>query len=222
LSASELAKRIDHAIVKPQATWTDVERGCREAVELGLRGICVPPCYVERAAELLRGSGVRLCVVVGFPFGFGLPEAKALEARRAVELGADDVDVVINISALKSGLYGLVLEDLRGVVGAVRELGGIVKVIIEICYLTEAEIRRACELVLEAGADYVKTSTGFGPSGATVEAVRLIRSVVSDRAGGKAGVDIRTYERALAMLEPGADMIGTSTSRAILSGAKVP
>jgi len=222
LSASELAKRLDHAVVRPNVTLDDIKRGCLEARELGLRAICVPPCYIERALEFLKGSDVRLCAVVGFPSGFDMPEVKALEARRAVELGAGDVDAVINISALKSGLYDLVLKDLKGIVGAAKEGGAVVKIIIETCYLSEAEIRCACELVLEAGADFVKTSTGLGPSGATPDAVRLIRSVVGDRAGVKASGGIRTYERALAMLEAGADLIGTSTPRAILSGAKAP
>ncbi|HDI01598.1 MAG TPA: deoxyribose-phosphate aldolase [Candidatus Bathyarchaeota archaeon] len=220
LSISELAKRIDHAIVKPDATWQDVKQGCLEARELGLRGICVPPCYVGRALELLEGSGVRLCAVVGFPFGFDLPEAKALEARRAVELGADDVDMVINISALRSGLYDLVLEDLSRVVEAAREGGAIVKAIVEACYLSEEELRAACELALRAGVDFIKTSTGFGPSGASVEVVRMIRSIVGSRAGIKASGGIRTYEQAMSMIEAGADLIGTSTPRAILGGAR--
>ena len=158
---------------------------------------------------------------VGEPIAIVVARDRAT-ARRAVELGADDVDAVINISALKSGLYDLVLKDLKGIVGAAKEGGAVVKIIIETCYLSEAEIRRACELVLEAGADFVKTSTGLGPSGATPDAVRLIRSVVGDRAGVKASGGIRTFERALAMLEAGADLIGTSTPRAILSSAKAP
>lgn len=219
MTPEELAKRIDHAVVKPTSTLSDVERACREAVELGLRGICVPPCYVKRAVELVGGSGVRVCAVVGFPFGFTLPEVKAREAELALGQGASDVDMVINISALKSGLWDLVLEDMRAVVEVVRAHGGVVKTILEVCYLSDEELRRACELAVEAGVDYVKTSTGMGPGGATLEAVRLMRSVVGDRAGVKAAGGIRTYEQALAMIEAGADLIGTSSPRRVLEGA---
>ena len=220
MRAEELAKRIDHAIVKPDITIKDVREACEEAVRYGLRGICVPPCYVEQASEFLRNSGVRLCAVVGFPFGFSLPEAKAKEAELALELGASDIDMVMNISALKSGLHELVLRDIRGVVEIARARDGIVKVIVEVCYLTEEELRKACELAVEAGADFVKTSTGMGPGGATLEAVRTMKAVVRGRAGVKAAGGIRTYEKAMAMIEAGADLIGTSTPGAILEGAE--
>ena len=136
-----------------------------------------------------------------------------------VDAGASDVDMVINISALKSGLWDLVLEDMRAVVDVVRAHGGVVKTILEVCYLGEEELRRACELAVEAGVDYVKTSTGMGPGGATLGAVRLMRSAVGDRAGVKAAGGIRTYEQALAMIEAGADLIGTSSPRQVLGGA---
>jgi len=220
MKREELAKRIDHAVVKPDITVEDVEKACREAIFYGLRGLCVPPCYVKHASELLRNSGVRLCAVVGFPFGFTLPQVKAREAELAMELGASDIDMVMNISALRSGLYELVLEDVGGVVDIVKARGGVVKVIVEICYLTEEELRKACELAVEAGADFVKTSTGMGPGGATLEAVRLMKAVVRGRAGVKAAGGIRTYEEALAMIEAGADLIGTSTPGAILEGAE--
>jgi len=220
MRAEELAKRIDHAIVKPDITVSDVEEACREAVFYGLRGICVPPCYVEHASKLLKGSDVRLCVVVGFPFGFTLPDVKAREAELAMELGASDIDMVMNVSALKSGFYELVLEDIRKVVEVVKARKGVVKVILEICYLTEEELEKACEIAVEAGADFVKTSTGMGPGGATIKAVRTMRSVVGERAGVKAAGGIRTYERAMAMIEAGADIIGTSTPGAILKGAR--
>ena len=219
MRAEELAKRIDHAAVKPTTTAEDVRRACEEAIRYGLRGVCVPPCYVELASGFLRGSGVRLCAVVGFPFGFTLPEVKAREAELAMRLGASDIDMVMNISALKSGLHELVLEDIGGVVEAAKARGGVVKVIVEVCYLTEEELRHACELAVEAGADFVKTSTGMGPGGATIEAVRLMRATVRDRAGVKAAGGIRTYERAIAMIEAGADLIGTSTPGAILEAA---
>jgi len=221
LRLEDLARRIDHAVVKADATAADVEQGCLEAKRLGLRGICVPPCYVEMASRLLKGSGVRLCAVVGFPFGFDLPEVKAREAELVVSLGAHDVDMVMNISALRSGFHELVLRDIRGVVEAAMAAGDdvVVKVIIETCYLTPEEVRAASELVVRAGADYVKTSTGMGPGGATIEAVKLIRSAVGDRAGVKAAGGIRTLDRALAMIEAGADLIGTSTPKAILAEA---
>ncbi|RLI09426.1 deoxyribose-phosphate aldolase [Candidatus Bathyarchaeota archaeon] len=215
----ELARRIDHAILKPDATFRDLEEGCEEARRLGLRGICVQPWLVEDARRLLRGSGVRVCSVVGFPFGYTLPDVKAREAEAVMELGADDVDMVMNISALRSGAYELVLEDIRGVVDVVKQHGGVVKAIIEVCYLTEDQIRKACEIAVRAGVDFVKTSTGFGPGGATVRAVELMRSVVGDRAGVKASGGIRTYEKAMAMLEAGADLIGTSTPGQVVGGA---
>ena len=221
MSARELAKRIDHAIVRPGVTAEDVRRGCLEAKRYGLRAICVPPCFVKLASSLLEGSGVRVCAVVGFPAGYDLPEVKALAAEKALDAGAHDIDMVMNFSALKSGMADLVAREIELVVKAARARGPdrVVKVIIETCYLSPEEIREACELVLESGADYVKTSTGLGPRGATVEDVRLIRSVVDRRAGVKASGGIRTLERALAMLEAGADLIGTSTPSAIMEEA---
>lgn len=220
IGPEELARRIDHAVLKPDMTFRDLERGCREAASYGLRGICVPPWMVEHASKLLKGSGVRVCSVVGFPLGFTFPDVKVREAELSLGQGAHDIDMVINVSALKSGSYEVVLEELEGVVEVARESGGVVKAILEVCYLTEDEIRKACELALRAGVDYVKTSTGLGPGGATVEAVRLMRSVVGDRAGVKAAGGIRTLEQALAMLEAGADLIGTSTPGPILEEAR--
>ena len=220
LGPEEMAKRIDHAVLRPNATFNDLERGCEEARRYGLRGICVQPWLVKNACRLLKGSEVRVCAVVGFPFGYTLPEVKAREAECVMELGAQDVDMVINVSALKSGMYELVLEELTSVVDVVKEAGGVVKAILEVCYLAEDEVRKACELALRAGVDFVKTSTGFGPSGATVEAVKLMRAVVGDRAGVKASGGIRTFEQALAMMEAGADLIGTSTPGPIIEGAR--
>jgi deoxyribose-phosphate aldolase len=219
ITKAELAKMIDSTNVKSTATKSEIRRLCKEAVEYGFGCVCVNPTHVKFAATLLRGSPVQLSSTVGFPFGASLPEVKALEAVRAVEDGATELDTVINLSALKSRDYAVVMRDLVTVMN-VKQLfqGTLVKVIIETPLLTNTEKVKACNLVTEAGADFVKTSTGFFGR-TTVEDVRLLRKTVGDKAGVKAAGGIRTYADALAMVKAGANRIGTSTAAAIVRGA---
>lgn len=210
---------IDSTIVKPIATKSEIEKLCKEAVQYGFGCVCVNPVYVKFAAGLLKGSNVKVCSTIGFPFGTTLPEIKALEAIKAVEDGANELDMVINLSALKSGDYEAVKQDIAAVVDVKRlskEI--IVKVIIETVHLTKDEKIIACKLAKEAGADFVKTSTGFFGKGATVEDVRLMRQTVGKDMGVKAAGGIRTYADAIAMIEAGANRIGTSAAVAIIKG----
>jgi deoxyribose-phosphate aldolase len=202
------------------ATKSEIEKLCHEAIQYGFRCAVVNPVYVKFAAKLLEGSNVKVCSTVGFPFGVSLPEIKALEAVKAVEDGAEELDMVINLSALKSGDYEFVKRDIAAVVDVKRlskEI--IVKVIIETAYLTRDEKIIACKLVKEAGADFVKTSTGLFGKGATVEDVRLMRQTVGKDMGVKAAGGIKTYVDAIVMIEAGANRIGTSTAVAIIEGA---
>jgi len=211
---------IDSTIVKPTAVKSEIEKLCKEAVQYGFRCAVVNPVYVKFAAKLLEGSNVKVCSTIGFPFGISLPEIKALEAVKAVEDGAEELDMVINLSAFKSGDYDAVKRDIAAVVD-VKHLSKkiVVKVIIETTYLTKDEKVIACKLAKEAGADFVKTSTGLFGKGATVEDVRLMRQIVGKEMGVKAAGGIRTYADAVAMIEAGANRIGTSTAVAIVKEA---
>ena len=211
----KLNEYIDHTSLKAEATTADVVRLCREAKEYGFASVCVNSMYTKMASEELKGSGVRTCVVVGFPLGAMSSAAKAFETRQAVEDGADEVDMVIAVGALKEGRLDYVKEDIRAVVKAAGKAH--VKTIIEACLLTDAEKGTACRLAKEAGADFVKTSTGFSRTGATVKDVALMRSVVGDDMGVKAAGGIRTKEEALSMIEAGASRIGASKSVQIVS-----
>ena len=211
-----LASLIDHTLLKPDAAREDIEVLCREAAQFCFASVCVNPNWVPLCRDLLRGSGVRVCTVIGFPFGSHLPDVKAFESRRAVEQGAEEVDMVINIGALKSKDYALVEQDIRGVVQSVGK-DTVVKVILETAMLTREEKIMGCTLAKAAGADFVKTSTGFGPEGATVDDVRLLRQTVGEKLGVKASGGIRTLEEALAMIEAGASRLGTSATSAILA-----
>jgi len=220
VSKEELARIIDSTNVKATATKGDIEKLCEDAVEYGFGCVCVNPIHVKLAATLLKGSKVKVCSTIGFPFGVTLSEIKALEAVKAVENGAEELDMVINLSALKSGDYEVVKRDVAAVVDVKRLSNEIVvKVIIETAYLTKEEKVIACRLVKEAGADFVKTSTGFFGKGATVEDVRLMRETVGSDFGVKAAGGIRTYADALAMIEAGANRVGTSTATAIIKAA---
>jgi deoxyribose-phosphate aldolase len=220
LSRKELAQLIDSTLVVATATKSEVEKLCREAIKYGFRCAVVNPIYVKFAAKILEGSNVKVCSTVGFPFGVSLPEIKALEALKAVEEGAEELDMVINLSALKSGDYDTVKRDITAVVDVKRVSKEIVvKVIIETAYLTRDEKIVACKLVKEAGADFVKTSTGLFGKGATVEDVELMRRTVGKDFGVKAAGGIRTYADALAMIEAGANRIGTSTAVQIIKEA---
>ncbi|MEM3596592.1 MAG: deoxyribose-phosphate aldolase [Candidatus Bathyarchaeia archaeon] len=219
-SRSELAKIIDSTNVKATATKKEIERLCADAVKYGFGCVVVNPCYVKFAAKILEGTNVKVCSTVGFPFGASLPEIKALEALKAVEDGAQELDMVINLGALKSGDYELVKQDVKAVVDVKRVAKEVVvKAIIETPSLTDEEKIIACKIVKEAGANFVKTSTGLFGKGATVEDVRLMRQVVGKEIGVKAAGGIRTYADAVAMIEAGANRIGTSTATTIIKGA---
>jgi deoxyribose-phosphate aldolase len=205
-----IARRIDHTLLKPEATRPQIEKLCSEALTHGFATVCVNPAWVSLCARLLSGSDTGVCTVVGFPLGATLPEVKAYEASRVVAEGAREVDMVINVGALKSEDYPLVERDIKGVVEASRRCGALVKVILETALLSEDEKVKACVLSRVAGADFVKTSTGFGPGGATVADVALMRRVVGPRMGVKAAGGVRDLGAAQAMLEAGADRIGAS------------
>ena len=220
LSREKLAKMIDSTNVKATASRSDIEKLCKDAVHHGFGCVCVNPIYVKLTSQLLKGSDVKVCSTVGFPFGATLPEIKALEAIKAVENGAQELDMVINLSALKSGNYEAVKKDIAAVVDAKRlDERIIVKVIIETACLTDEEKIVACKLAKDAGADFVKTCTGFFGKGATVEDVRLMRQTVGEAMGVKAAGGIRTYADAVAMIRAGANRIGTSTAVQIIEGA---
>lgn len=216
----DIARYIDHTILKPEATVADIKKLCQEAIEYQFAAVCVNPTYVKLAREITKGSGVKVCTVVGFPLGAHLPEIKAMEARRAIREGAKEIDMVINIGALKSGNYDLVLRDIRSVVEACVDGSAICKVIIEAALLTDEEKIKACELAKKARAHYVKTSTGFGPGGATAHDVALMSKVVSGtKIGVKAAGGIRTFEDAQKMIEAGATRIGASAGVKIVQEA---
>lgn len=214
-----IAKTIDHTLLKPEATAADIQALCREAKQYGFASVCVNTCYVKLASELLRGSGVKVCCTVGFPLGAMAPKAKAFEAAQAVADGAEEVDMVLWIGALKQGDTAAVQADIEGVVNACHPRA-IVKVILETCLLTDAQIETACRLCVAAGADYVKTSTGFSTAGATAEHVALMKRAVGGRAKVKAAGGIRTYEDAKRMIDAGADRIGASAGIAIVEAAE--
>jgi deoxyribose-phosphate aldolase len=220
ISKEELAKLIDSTLVKAVATKGEIEELCKEAIQYGFQCAVVNPFYVKFAAKLLEDSDVKVCSTVGFPFGVSLSEIKALEAVKAVEDGAEELDMVINLSALKSGDYDFVKRDIAAVVDVKRfSKDVIVKVIIETAYLTTEEKIIACKLAKDAGADFVKTSTGLFGKGATVEDVRLMRQTVGKDMGVKAAGGIRTYADAVAIIKAGANRLGTSTAVAIIKGA---
>ncbi len=211
----ELAKLIDHTLLKPEATQAQIEKLCEEAVRFGFASVCVNPTWVRLCRELVRGSGVKVCTVVGFPLGANTIETKSFETQKSIEDGADEIDMVINIGRLKSGDYHYVEDDIRGVVEATGRRG-IVKVILETCYLSDEEKIKGCVLAKLAGANFVKTSTGFGKAGATLGDVALMRRVVGSEMGVKAAGGIRDYEQAVKMVEAGATRIGASASVAIV------
>ncbi len=213
----DLAKHIDHTLLKPEATGADIDVLADEAREFGFASVCVNPAWVKRAAERLRGSDVMTCAVIGFPFGANTPEIKAMETRRALRDGAREVDMVINIGALKSGDYDLVLTDIEKVVDSAHEGGAIVKVILETAKLTDEEKVIASGIAKEAKADYVKTSTGFGGGGATVFDVALMRETIGPDMGVKASGGVHTAEDVEDLIAAGATRIGASAGVQIVS-----
>ena len=218
---AELAKLIDHTVLGPATGRADVERVCEEAKRYGFATVCIPPTYVRLAARLLRDSGIKVCTVAGFPHGQHTPETKAFEAKAAVDAGADEVDMVINVAALIAGDYSYVLSDIRAVREAIDKAPRpiVLKVILECALLSDDKKEAGAILAKAAGADFVKTSTGFGPGGATPEDVALLRRTVGDSMGVKAAGGIRDYETALAMIQAGANRIGASKGVQILEGA---
>jgi deoxyribose-phosphate aldolase len=209
-TAHDWASLIDHTLLKPEATESDIKTLCEEAVQFGFASVCVNPAWVKRAAEFLKGSSVPVCTVIGFPLGATLPDVKAFEARRSIFNGAREVDMVINIGALKSGDDCLVEDDIKAVVEAAHENGILCKVIIETALLTDEEKVRACLASKNAGADFVKTSTGFAKGGATADDVALMRRTVGKTLGVKASGGVKGIEDARAMFEAGATRIGAS------------
>lgn len=210
---------IDHAVLAPDARRDDVLAGCALATELGVASVCVQPWWVEVAAQALAGTSVACGTVVGFPLGANITPVKTVEAINAFQAGAQEVDMVLALTALKSGDYAAVRADVEAVVEVARASAAthalVVKVILEMCYLTDEEKRIAANLAIEAGADFVKTSTGLGPHGATVADVTLLRALAPPRVGVKAAGGIRTLAQAQAMVAAGATRIGTSSTRAI-------
>jgi deoxyribose-phosphate aldolase len=214
MNKQELARYFDHTLLKPFATQGDIQTLCREAIDHQFYSVCVNPCHVALVKQTLTGSGVKTCSVVGFPLGCSTSQIKAAEAGCAVQDGADEIDMVLAVGALKQGLHEQVENDIRAVVTAAGQ--ALVKVIIETCYLSDSEKRAACSIAERAGADFVKTSTGFGSAGATVNDIKLLRSTVGDRLQVKASGSISTLEQALALIEAGADRLGASAGVAII------
>jgi deoxyribose-phosphate aldolase len=215
VSSSELAKHIDYTLLRPTTTWQDIDRLCAEAVKYGFWSVCVGPTYVRRAASALKGTGVKVCTVVGFPLGYDRPGVKLVETNLAIDDGADEIDMVMNMAAFKSGELDLVSAEIGEIADHCRNRGKVLKVIIECCYLTDEEKVRAALLAEKAGADYVKTSTGFGPGGAKVEDVVLLKKTLT-RSKVKAAGGIGTLGKALEMIEAGADRLGTSAGVKIM------
>lgn len=221
----DMAKMIDHTYLKPTATVEDIKNLCLEAREYEFASVCVNPIFVPLASKLLNNTSVKVTTVVGFPLGANTTETKAFETRNAIKNGAQEIDMVMNIGAFKSKAYDLVQADIKAVVDATKTAGVtsdiIVKVIIETCYLDDDEIIKACELAKAAGADFVKTSTGFGPEGAKEDHISLMRKTVGREIGVKASGGIRDFKKALAMLDAGANRIGASAGVEIVTGKGV-
>lgn len=219
MDKKQLARMIDHTILKPEANKEAVTSICKEALEYNFASVCINPANIELAAELLKGSEVKVCTVIGFPLGASTKEVKAFETKDAIEKGAQEVDMVINIGKLKDRDYNYVKEDIKAVVNEAKGKAT-TKVIIETCLLTEEEKVMACKLAKESGADFVKTSTGFSTGGATPEDIKLMRQTVGTELGVKASGGVRSLEDAMIVIENGATRIGASASIAICEGQK--
>ncbi|MCM3725179.1 deoxyribose-phosphate aldolase [Neobacillus cucumis] len=220
MAVTNIAAMIDHTLLKPDATKKQIEILCQEARDHKFFSVCVNPAWVSTAKELLNGSGVKICTVIGFPLGATTTETKAFETKNVIDLGADEVDMVIPIGALKDGNDQLVEQDIHAVVEAAKDRA-LTKVIIETNLLTDEEKKRACELAVKAGADFVKTSTGFSGGGATAEDIALMRQTVGPNIGVKASGGVRSTQDALRLIEAGATRIGASASVAIIKGEQV-
>lgn len=219
MNKKDLARMIDHTILKADATEMEVEKLCTEALEYSFASVCINPSMVEKAANMLKGSDVKVCTVIGFPLGATTTEVKAFETEDVIKKGATEVDMVINIGKLKEGNIEYVKKDIEAVVNAAKGKA-LTKVIIETCLLTDEEKVTACKLSKEAGADFVKTSTGFSTGGATASDIKLMRETVGPDLGVKASGGVRSLEDAMAMIENGATRIGASASIAICEGTK--
>ncbi|AVP49035.1 deoxyribose-phosphate aldolase [Williamsoniiplasma luminosum] len=211
-----LNKYIDHTVLKADATALDVEKICKEAIAHDFATVCVNPCRIAQAKTLLKGSNVGITTVIGFPLGASTSETKACETTDALKNGATEIDMVLNVGAMKDQNYELVLNDIKAVRQA--STGHVLKVILETCLLSDAEIIKACQLSVEAGADFVKTSTGFSTDGANIHVVSLMKKTVGDAAKVKASGGVRTYQDAIEMIKAGADRLGTSGGVAIVNG----
>lgn len=211
-----LASLIDHTLLKPDATQPQIDKLCKEAKEHGFFSICINPYWISDAKKLLNGSGVKVCTVIGFPLGAGLPLSKLHATQDAIKAGADEIDMVLNIGAAKEAHWNFIEHEIHEVVSAAQ--GKTVKVILETCLLNDAEIVECCKAAQKAGAHFVKTSTGFSTGGATVEAVKLMRKTVGDKMGVKASGGIKDKATAEAMVAAGATRLGTSAGVAIVKG----
>ncbi|SJZ51678.1 deoxyribose-phosphate aldolase [Selenihalanaerobacter shriftii] len=212
----EISNMIDHTILNADAIEEDIKTKCQEAKEYNFASVCVNPSFVKLASEELKGSSVKVCTVIGFPLGMNTTKVKAFEVKNAIKNGAQELDMVINLGAVKSEVWNIVKDDIKEVVAVSSD--NIVKVIIETCYLNDEEKRKACQVVKEAGADFVKTSTGFGTGGATIDDVKLMKEVVGDELEVKASGGIRSLEDAKQMIEAGATRIGASSGVKIIAG----
>ncbi len=214
----QVAKTIDHAVLKPDQTDADLEQNAKMCIENHVFSMCVKPCDVKRAAALLKGSDVKVSCVLSFPHGADATSVKAFQAKQAIDDGTDEIDMVMNIGKLLSGDYNYVLEDIKAVVEVAHAHGVLVKVIQESGFLSPEQIAKACELSYQAGADFVKTSTGFGPGGAKSEYIDIMLKTVGSKMKVKASGGIRNWETAVAFLEQGADRLGIGSTEAVLNG----
>lgn len=219
MKKEEIAKLIDHTILKPEATSEQVKRVCEEALKYEFASVCINPCHVSLVSKLLEGSSVKVCTVIGFPLGANSSSVKKFETCEAIRDGAQEVDMVINVGKLKEKDYDYVKEDIKAVVEAAKGKA-LTKVIIETCLLSDEEKVMACTLAKEAGADFVKTSTGFSSGGATASDIKLMRETVGKSMGVKASGGVRSYEDFISMVNAGASRIGASASVAICEGEK--
>lgn len=215
MTIQEMLAHVDHTQLKAFATWEDIQKLCEEAVKYRTASVCIPPAYVKRVKETY-GDALRICTVVGFPLGYSVAEAKAAEVRQALSEGCDEIDMVVNISDVKNGLYDKVREEIAGLKAICKD--HILKVIVETCYLSEAEKTEMCRVVTEAGADYIKTSTGFGTGGATKEDVALFQKHIGSGVKIKAAGGVQTLADLQAFIKLGCDRVGTSKAVSLCEG----
>lgn len=218
MNTSEILSHVDHTLLKAFATWEDIQKLCEEAMEYHTASVCVPPSYIKRIHDTY-GEKINICTVVGFPLGYSTTKAKVAETVQAIEDGASEVDMVINIADVKNGDFDKVTEEIRSLKQAAGDK--ILKVIIEACYLTEEEKIAMCKAVTEAGADYIKTSTGFGTGGATMEDILLFKKFIGSHVKMKAAGGVKSVEDMEAFLEAGCDRIGTSSAISLIKGQSV-